>query len=335
MFDLVTKHKRIAQFVLALIAIPFAFVGVDYYFRRDATTAPIATVGGSEVTRAEFDELVRQQQDRMRQTMGRGLRPRDLRQPGSPLFAGGAARLAAAAAAAGAGAALPGDRRRPRARDRRDRGVPRRRQVLAGALPAAPRGAEHDARDVRAAPARGARPRAALRAARVGQHRREELRRTLRGAARAAARGGGRDRRRRALREGRQGRRRRGQGVLRPEPGGVPDARAGEDRVRDAHAAGAVGEGHGRPRRGEEAVRRQPQELLEGRGAPRLAHPGRRQARRERRRQGGREGQGRAARQGSARRPGALRRARQGELRRPGLGRAGRRPRHVRAAARW
>jgi peptidyl-prolyl cis-trans isomerase D len=75
MFDLVAKHKRIAQFVLALIAIPFAFVGVDYYFRRDATTAPIATVGGSEVTRAEFDELVRQQQDRMRQTMGRAFDP--------------------------------------------------------------------------------------------------------------------------------------------------------------------------------------------------------------------------------------------------------------------
>jgi peptidyl-prolyl cis-trans isomerase D len=75
MFDLVAKHKRIAQFVLALIAIPFAFVGVDYYFRRDATPAPIATVGGSEVTRAEFDELVRQQQDRMRQTMGRAFDP--------------------------------------------------------------------------------------------------------------------------------------------------------------------------------------------------------------------------------------------------------------------
>ncbi len=75
MYDLVTKHKRIAQFVLALIAIPFAFVGVDYYFRRDASTPPVATVGGSDVTRAEFDELVRQQQDRMRQTMGRGFDP--------------------------------------------------------------------------------------------------------------------------------------------------------------------------------------------------------------------------------------------------------------------
>jgi peptidyl-prolyl cis-trans isomerase D len=75
MFDLVAKHKRIAQIILALLVIPFAFVGVDYYFRRDARTAPIATVGGAEVTRAEFDELVRQQQDRMRQTMGRAFDP--------------------------------------------------------------------------------------------------------------------------------------------------------------------------------------------------------------------------------------------------------------------
>ena len=29
MFDLVHKHKRIAQFILALIMIPFAFFGVD------------------------------------------------------------------------------------------------------------------------------------------------------------------------------------------------------------------------------------------------------------------------------------------------------------------
>jgi hypothetical protein len=37
MFDLVHKHKRIAQFILALIMIPFAFFGVDYYFRTGDT----------------------------------------------------------------------------------------------------------------------------------------------------------------------------------------------------------------------------------------------------------------------------------------------------------
>lgn len=75
MFDLVHKHKRIAQIILALLIIPFAFVGVDYYFRRDAATPAVATVGGQEITRFEFDELVRQQQDRLRQQMGRGFDP--------------------------------------------------------------------------------------------------------------------------------------------------------------------------------------------------------------------------------------------------------------------
>jgi len=75
MFDLVHKHKRVAQVILALLIVPFAFVGVDYYFRRDAATPAVATVAGEEVTRAEFDELVRQQQDRLRQQMGRGFDP--------------------------------------------------------------------------------------------------------------------------------------------------------------------------------------------------------------------------------------------------------------------
>jgi peptidyl-prolyl cis-trans isomerase D len=75
MFDLVHKHKRIAQIILALLIVPFAFVGVDYYFRRDAATPAVATVAGDEITRAELDDLVRQQQDRLRQQMGRGFDP--------------------------------------------------------------------------------------------------------------------------------------------------------------------------------------------------------------------------------------------------------------------
>jgi peptidyl-prolyl cis-trans isomerase D len=75
MFETVHKHRRLAQIVLALLIIPFAFFGVDSYFRRDAVSAPIATVGGTEITRAEFDDLLRQQQDRMRAAMGRGFDP--------------------------------------------------------------------------------------------------------------------------------------------------------------------------------------------------------------------------------------------------------------------
>jgi peptidyl-prolyl cis-trans isomerase D len=71
MYDLIYKHKRIVQVILALITLPFAFFGVDYYFRRDAGVQTLATVGSDKVTQAEFDEVFKEQQDRMRQQLGR------------------------------------------------------------------------------------------------------------------------------------------------------------------------------------------------------------------------------------------------------------------------
>jgi peptidyl-prolyl cis-trans isomerase D len=75
MYDFLSKHKRLSQFILALIALPFAFFGVDYYFRGDTATAAIATVGSDKVTQQEFDEVMREQQDRMRQQLGRSYDP--------------------------------------------------------------------------------------------------------------------------------------------------------------------------------------------------------------------------------------------------------------------
>ena len=75
MYDLIYHHKRIVQVILALITLPFAFFGVDYYFRRDAGPQTLATVGGDKVTQAEFDEVWREQQDRMRQALGRNYDP--------------------------------------------------------------------------------------------------------------------------------------------------------------------------------------------------------------------------------------------------------------------
>ncbi len=75
MYDYLHKHKRVAQLILALIMVPFAFVGVDYYFRRGDSQQGVATVGGSKISRAEYDELVREQQERMRQQMGRAFDP--------------------------------------------------------------------------------------------------------------------------------------------------------------------------------------------------------------------------------------------------------------------
>ncbi|MGE5087709.1 MAG: SurA N-terminal domain-containing protein [Candidatus Levyibacteriota bacterium] len=70
MFDLLHKHKNFAQIVLALVTLPFAFFGVDYYFRGGDAAKAVATVGGSKIEQSEFDNLLREQQARMRQALG-------------------------------------------------------------------------------------------------------------------------------------------------------------------------------------------------------------------------------------------------------------------------
>ena len=70
MFDLLHKHKNFAQIVLALVTLPFAFFGVDYYFRGGDATKAVATVGGSKIEQTAFDNLLREQQSRMRQALG-------------------------------------------------------------------------------------------------------------------------------------------------------------------------------------------------------------------------------------------------------------------------
>jgi peptidyl-prolyl cis-trans isomerase D len=75
MFDLVTKHKRVAQVILFLMAIPFVFFGVDYYFQGGPQADSVATVGKQQITRFEYDDSVREQQDQMRRSMGSNFDP--------------------------------------------------------------------------------------------------------------------------------------------------------------------------------------------------------------------------------------------------------------------
>jgi peptidyl-prolyl cis-trans isomerase D len=69
MFDFVHNSKRLVQIFLALIILPFALWGVDSYRRSGDTTAP-ATVNGTKISQQEFEDALRQQQDRMRQVLG-------------------------------------------------------------------------------------------------------------------------------------------------------------------------------------------------------------------------------------------------------------------------
>ena len=81
MFDLVHKHKHVAQGILALITLPFAFFGVDYYFDRGDSVQTVATVGGDKISQAEFDDALREQQQRMRQALGGNFDPAMLDSP--------------------------------------------------------------------------------------------------------------------------------------------------------------------------------------------------------------------------------------------------------------
>ena len=71
MFDLVHKNKRLMQIVLALVALPFAFWGIDSYQRVMSRSGEVAEVGGQKIGEQEFSDALRQQQDRLRGMLGK------------------------------------------------------------------------------------------------------------------------------------------------------------------------------------------------------------------------------------------------------------------------
>jgi peptidyl-prolyl cis-trans isomerase D len=75
MFDFIYRRKRVVQFILALITLPFAFFGVNYYFRSASGGQEVATVAGQEISQQEFAVSLREQQNRMRQMVGRNFDP--------------------------------------------------------------------------------------------------------------------------------------------------------------------------------------------------------------------------------------------------------------------
>ena len=74
-FDWVHNNKRLMQVVLALVALPFAFWGIDSYQRVMSRADEVAEVGGQKITEQEFSEALRQQQDRLRGMLGRNFDP--------------------------------------------------------------------------------------------------------------------------------------------------------------------------------------------------------------------------------------------------------------------
>lgn len=69
MFDAVRNNKRVAQGILALLIVPFAFFGLDSYFQDGPGGGDVAVVGGAPISNAEFEQALRERQDRLRSTM--------------------------------------------------------------------------------------------------------------------------------------------------------------------------------------------------------------------------------------------------------------------------
>ena len=71
MFEFVGKHKRLLQFLLALILVPpFAFFGIQS-FDRVAGGSDLAEIDGSAITAQEFARASDQQRDQLRAALGR------------------------------------------------------------------------------------------------------------------------------------------------------------------------------------------------------------------------------------------------------------------------
>lgn len=74
MFDFVQEKKRVVQVVLFLIIITFGFFGVESYRQSGGGDAP-ATVNGEKISQQEFDNALRQQQERVREQAGANFDP--------------------------------------------------------------------------------------------------------------------------------------------------------------------------------------------------------------------------------------------------------------------
>ncbi|MGZ5094674.1 MAG: SurA N-terminal domain-containing protein [Burkholderiales bacterium] len=81
MFDLVQKNKRIIQIVLAIVLLPFAFFGVDSYFRDSATGQTVAKVGDYDISEQEFQNALRDRQEQLRNMSGGRIDPALLDSP--------------------------------------------------------------------------------------------------------------------------------------------------------------------------------------------------------------------------------------------------------------
>lgn len=70
MFDYIKSHKVITGIILFLIAIPFAFFGIDFYFKGGDVAGHVAQVEGTPISQQEFARALQSRQEQLREAMG-------------------------------------------------------------------------------------------------------------------------------------------------------------------------------------------------------------------------------------------------------------------------
>lgn len=69
MFDFVNKKKTVVQIVLLIAVLPFMFWGIESY-RSAADAGYAAVVDGEEISRQEYEQAIRNQQENLRNMLG-------------------------------------------------------------------------------------------------------------------------------------------------------------------------------------------------------------------------------------------------------------------------
>lgn len=81
MLDAIRRRKRIAQVILLLLIVPFAFFGVERYFSSGPSRTEVATVGERAISVAALQEALQRQADQLRAQMGSAFDPNVVRNP--------------------------------------------------------------------------------------------------------------------------------------------------------------------------------------------------------------------------------------------------------------
>jgi peptidyl-prolyl cis-trans isomerase D len=81
MYDFVAKNKKLIQIVLVIIFLPFAFFGIDTYFRGGPGAGAVARVGDYAISAEEFSRALREQQDQLRRVVDGRIDPATLDSP--------------------------------------------------------------------------------------------------------------------------------------------------------------------------------------------------------------------------------------------------------------